>query len=427
MSIVVGVIDTDCDQANKSFFPPRVSLSTIATSKVGTLLGFSEYAPSNPPLFYRRITWSGYSEQRLYSEKFQYNVVSAVACPGVGVPFTVVVTPTFPASLNTWVFIYDNNLQRIPGIFTVQAAQPEPGDPTKQQLTLLSLTADAVNIPQGSSINVHMNQIGGARYDYSGSSEIDLTGVYLSYYSKNLSEMCDKADGLITSLLSVPTPNNTFPFTFRGWCGPFGYELCSPCANPYTVIGDMALRIGESAKSDTSNFWGSRAEPVGAPIARFSVTSPTSAGCKEDGTSFLACYNNPFVALLPGVPYPSTNFTGFLLFDHNFNAVLDEEYTEADALLVAHTYLSNGSVASHTQSARNIQQTSVNFTLTASNLLPDTDYILTYQIFDYITGSSTVTVNFNSGGSDTYVTSGTIPIPALGHSVQVRNPTITFA
>lgn len=427
MSIVVGVIDTECDQTTRLFFPPRVSLTTVSTTKVGTLLGFSEYAPSTPPLYYKRLTWSGYSEQRLYAEIMQYTSKAAALNLGPGIPFDVIVQPTLPAELNTWVFIYDPTLTRIKGIFTVVSTVPAPGDPLSQRLTLMSLTADSNTIPSGSLVVVHKSQIGGARYDYVGASEINIAGTYLSYYQKNLSEMCALADGLVTSLLSEGTPNNAFPFGFKGWCGPSGYELCHPCANPYTVIGDMSLKIGEAAKSDTSNLWGTRTQLVGAPVARFAVTSQTSAGCKEDGTSFLASYNKPFSALAPGVPYPGTNFTGHLLFDHNFTAVVDEEYTEAAAISVAKVYPGNGSVANHTRSGRNIQQTTVDFTVTVSNLLHNTDYVLSYQFIDFTGGIFPVVINFNSGASDTYITTGNIPVPPVGHSIQIKNPTIKFA
>lgn len=69
-TITFGVIDTTCEAVDQTFFPPRVSLSTSATTSIATLLGYNEFIPSNPPKKYRTLSWNGTAEQVVYNSQF---------------------------------------------------------------------------------------------------------------------------------------------------------------------------------------------------------------------------------------------------------------------------------------------------------------------------------------------------------------------
>ena len=62
-AFTVDVIDTSCQQADQSFFPPKVTMTTKSTTQIATVLGYPEYIPSTPPKKYHKLTWDGTSEQ----------------------------------------------------------------------------------------------------------------------------------------------------------------------------------------------------------------------------------------------------------------------------------------------------------------------------------------------------------------------------
>lgn len=62
-NLVFDVIDTACEAADQTFFPPKAALSTRSTTVISTILGYSEYIASIPPKKYKTLTWAGTSEQ----------------------------------------------------------------------------------------------------------------------------------------------------------------------------------------------------------------------------------------------------------------------------------------------------------------------------------------------------------------------------
>ena len=64
--ITFSVIDTACQAADQSFFPPRVLMTTKSTTQIATVLGFDEYIPSTPPKRYKTLSWDGSSEHQLW-------------------------------------------------------------------------------------------------------------------------------------------------------------------------------------------------------------------------------------------------------------------------------------------------------------------------------------------------------------------------
>lgn len=57
-----SVIDTDCVATDKTFFPPKVKMTTASMTTIATVVGFSEFGtPSVPPKKYMNLSQTGYS------------------------------------------------------------------------------------------------------------------------------------------------------------------------------------------------------------------------------------------------------------------------------------------------------------------------------------------------------------------------------
>lgn len=268
------------------------------------------------------------------------------------------------------------------------------------------------------------DQIGGAKWVYSGTSTIDTHGNYTSLYTKELSEMCTAADAMITSVTTGS--GGSQEYTFRGWCGPSGFALCSPCNLPYLDQGNFAIGKGDAATHDISIFWGSRITQFGEGFANFQPVSSTVGACVESGSAALPSLFQPLPAnsLLPE---GGAFFIAGVVYNHNFSGTLSNEYTEAEALSNGKTYIGNGTSASNMRSGYTISQTSVAFTLNLSRLIPGQNYLVSYQLWDPLTGAVTqVSVPFVAVLT-TGTVSGTIPLPARGHTTQIRFPTVAFA
>jgi hypothetical protein len=269
-------------------------------------------------------------------------------------------------------------------------------------------------------------QIGGARYDYSGTSQIDALGNYISTYSKILSEECTAADNLLTSITTGTFGSQSM--NFLGWCGPSGFNFCSPCNLPYLSIGDRAIKTGDAATFDVGNLWGSTVNATtGRGSPNYHVTSNTTLVCNDSGNAGLPSLFQP-IPFNQSVPTIGTAFfIGSIIFNHSFSSLLDTEYTETQALSVGQSYAGSGNVAANLRSGYFLTETSVTFALNFSNLLIGNTYNYSYQLWDQTTGQVTpITGTFTALGS-TFVVNGTIPVPARGHTTQLRFPTVTFA
>lgn len=67
-SITFSVIDLSCDTPDKTFTPPKISLSAVSVTKVATVRGYPEWPgfESRPPKKFHTLTWDGSSEQQLW-------------------------------------------------------------------------------------------------------------------------------------------------------------------------------------------------------------------------------------------------------------------------------------------------------------------------------------------------------------------------
>jgi len=164
-----------------------------------------------------------------------------------------------------------------------------------------------------------------------------------------------------------------------------------------------------------------RGTPLGGP------TSNTTLSFLDSGTAQLPSLFQP-IPFNQTLPLTGTSFfVGEVIFNHNFSAVLDTEYTESQALSVGNTYQGVDNVAANIRNGYTLSETSVTFALNFSNLLTGNTYNYSYQLWDQTTGQVTpITGTFTPLGS-TFVVNGTIPVPARGHTTQLRFPTVTFA
>lgn len=357
--LVFQVIDTACEAADQSFFPPRVVMTTKSTTQIATVLGFDEYAPSTPPKRYKTLTWDGHSEQQLW----------------------------FPAGV--------------------------PGN-----------TGAAY-------------QIGGARFDYSGSTSIDTNGNYINTYTKNLSEMCNAIGALVPTFVSGFF-GGLQGYVFSGWSGASGHELCNPPNVPYAFVSNQAIGKGQSARFDKSSFWGSQSTPQSnVKVSDFTIQSSTQGVCIDSGGT---AQDFTLIALFTPVPdgtllnisgadEGTVWFKSAVIWDHNYSATLSNEYTDAEALANARVVAGNGVVAQNLPRTTGFTSTftSVVYTLSLSNLIIGSDYVVSVDFWDASSGATiTNQVGFTASAATKTIV-GLVPTPLPQHTTVVRNPRIAFA
>lgn len=65
--ITFEAVDTSCEQTDRSFITPGLSMVTSSITTIATLYGYSEYVPSNPPKKYHTLAWNGSAEQTAFA------------------------------------------------------------------------------------------------------------------------------------------------------------------------------------------------------------------------------------------------------------------------------------------------------------------------------------------------------------------------
>lgn len=284
-------------------------------------------------------------------------------------------------------------------------------------------------------------QIGGARYDYSGQDNVDSGGNITSTHVKNLFSQCN--GDLLRELSNIQgnTPEGqSQEYNFRGYYGmetsnpsllPTPHILCPSSSIPYNLVGDTAV----NGESDTSDLWGSRLiqNTVNLGITNFVASSNTVAGCVENGTdNRLVTIYCPVIGQQYEIIFPADWWTpGQVIYNSSYSATLSNEYTDAEALANANTSISTLTIAENVPRTTGFVSrfTTVVFTLSCSNLLPDVRYIVTVDLQDLTSGAPLPKKQYAFTGNNlgTNTITDSVPTPLPGHQIQVRNPKIFFA
>lgn len=282
-------------------------------------------------------------------------------------------------------------------------------------------------------------QVAGARFDYSGATTVNGAGTALTRYSKNLSKMCDATGSLYTCL--VPGVNGGLQqYIFAGWLGPTNHTKCDPPGVPYQPLGDQAIGTGQAARNDSSLFWGShKPNPASSNVqtSNFVVIDGTHAACNDVNSDI-----NFFGIISLFEPLPLGNvplidasnqgiiwFLGAILWDHVYSATLSNEYTDAEALANARVVVGNGTTAQNLPRTTGFVSTftGVAFSLTCNTLVVGQDYLVSVDLWDSVAVVPVTRQYGFTANAVTHAINDTIPTPASGHSITVRNPRIVFS
>lgn len=262
---------------------------------------------------------------------------------------------------------------------------------------------------------------GGAQYVYSGSSEINANGVFISHHIKNRYSNCIRAvyppvgDFLGEILGTLPISR------LIGYCWAFDPNSCPTCS---TNAEDWGFEGNFATDSPTD------------PPTQM-LTDPN--GFVRTATTFE--YDGTRTELMPitdvnNLPSNAVQITAVGLYQ----AVLSDPYTDADATASQQTISSSLSIAENKpdyQTALGQQfltlvysrTTEVAFTIECKKLVAGQNYKVTYQLVDDDgAGHKTTTLGieiFTATGASHDVT-GTVPVPAVGHTTQIKNAKIEY-
>lgn len=387
-SLTFECIDRNCQQADQRFFPPRVSMATTSRTSIATIIGYPEFiSPSTPPKRYKKLTWEGNS--------YQWG--------------TVLTTGEFA---------------------------------------------------------------GAARYEWTGTSEINSAGEQLSTYQKNFYAACPDATRWPQYLPNGNIFINVGTNRFTGYCWPDDPNSCPECSNPPAFVRDMSGNY----VGDVSNFMrGSNATLVDQTHYQVhrAGTQPTAQwqGAWDEGANYVLGDSVSrgdfyFTALqssgpdnggskdpdlepeywrmvaefsFPGSISPVTNFADSTFNDvpnwirlnasHWYEGLLEDEYTDEEALANARVFNSNGNTAENTPRTTGLVSrfTQVSFTIFASNLVAGSEYRITVTLFNTVTGVRTLREYDITATGTTETIIDSIPTPPAGQPVKVISPTIRYA
>lgn len=273
------------------------------------------------------------------------------------------------------------------------------------------------------------NLVGGVQYVWNGSTQIDASGNFITHHTKNQYVMCNReiypaVGGLIAELqglarvtrlvgycwsadpISCPfCPTNEEDWTFRG-----NFQTGSPTDPPEQVLLKAANKT-------------------------YTPLSYHYSGNESESILGIEGVNQfPGVVVLNGivVSEPPVDFQS----SGDFQAVLSEPYTDADAEATKQTFTSQLATAENKPDYLRAagqqfltllysRETSVNFTIKCSNLLAGQTYLIRYELWDS-DGTKTIQLDNFSATSTTHDYTGTVPTPATGHSITIKNVSIRY-
>lgn len=269
--------------------------------------------------------------------------------------------------------------------------------------------------------------LGGAYWLYSGSSEIDIFGNFISHHQKNRFSPCN-GKSLLVSINFLPQWSTPI---FYGYCfngDPLVPVACQPCQQDPASWGF----VQNDASDSQFDF-----PPMVMGNVQFTQLTVS-------GTAFalLALLKNPGgpdpnfpPADINGIAGPWARLGTVNNIPQGFTGTLSDPYTDADAIASQITYSSNGLTAENNPSYKTFnynhlahiqsQFTTVNFTIHCTNLVVGESYDVKYEYWDSDSTRVVIIVTFVADAT-THDLAGTVPTPDAGHTKTIKNVVITF-
>lgn len=379
-TITFDVIDTSCQQADQSFFPPSITLTGKSTTQIATVLGWSEFPGfvSSPPKKFKTVSWAGSSEQQLWYQGVQiggarYDFGGLDQIDELG---------NITSNHTKILSVMCNGAQNRATI-----VGPSPFNDPNSPLFAYSLAASFEGY-FGTNATFYPNLFGPTELCSSGSIPYEGIG--------------DKA---AQSPFSFPMAD-----LFGLWgSGSQGGQNSFMGQAVVTVQSNTIAASNDNGTSNvTINPYAIPLLPPGIILEEFSELE-TPQGI---------------------VPRPPDWGAGAqVVFTNAFSAALQDEYTDAEALAHAVVIQGNGTTAQNGMRTTGFvsQFTNVVYTLSIKNLIVGQSYIASVDLADLTSGTVTTVTSPFTATSATNTIIAPIPTPAIGHTVQVRNARIAFA
>lgn len=296
--------------------------------------------------------------------------------------------------------------------------------------TQIALTSPLVKPP-----SLGLEFCGGAKQVYSGYCQLNLSGNVVHLHDKHLTFACDQGAPVVQRPFLQPdgtffwTPEDNVS-TLLGYCWQDDPESCDLCSATETDW----INGGNYAQAN------SRDIPWNMLIDEDQITtSPTVLSYNHTAERFFDRIVREDLSYPTGFPHGSTNVYEIdepwirISSTGNFTITLSDPYTDAEAEATKVVAVGLGSVANGgtsqlwtTQYIKNlsVRITDVNFTIHCTNLIAGEEYTVNYELWNQTTNAKTiVAVTFTAADNEHAVT-GTIPTPAFGQSIKIRNATI---
>lgn len=279
-----------------------------------------------------------------------------------------------------------------------------------------------------------------AKYIWNGSSEITVTGVQISWYTKDL--FTRAGDGRVQpypySILRAGGTENLGELI--GYCWDADPKSSNDCdSTNLTPAGDVST----NSIYDTAITFSSGVEN---PVVTATTFSQTGTRTWDTLVGWILTPSGPNGNFQPQTPIAPQGFPQYVLNEElgpwihlttvaNYAGLLSEEYTDAEALANAVTYTSNSPVAENRPrnfSSTTIEDwfrakvTDVTYSLNCTRLIVGRNYKVQVSLYRS-DGHLTIASTIFTATSDTHVVVGTIPTPPANMYTIVKYPVIAFA
>lgn len=294
-----------------------------------------------------------------------------------------------------------------------------------------------IAFPTGNNSAEDDIQCAGAKYVYSGTDEIDIYGRKVTQHSKVLTVMCAKQPPALFSLAFVNQAGEAFvrpvinPVNsiLLGYCwntDPLSCSSCNADDDTWASLGDRSVF---GATDQSTNMF----SPIHDSVTPFVKTL--------FGQNIFAGSTN----IQRRETFPTNNGNGTyvdsfafvqIIVDGSWSVTLSQEYTDADAQNSAIHYITNSNTSENRPNYLDVTYgmdirvissrfTTVTYALSCTDLVIGRDYIARVTLTDSSGLAGTVSIPFTAAAK-THLVTGSVPVPASGHTIKVSNPRIAF-